>query len=492
MVPLSRYWEILRLDPAADGVGYKRQLLPLAMEFFQVQGLAPEGLKQMPGRSSLLHYTTQQYLHQLFRTQSPWNAFQAATAGLCLRCYVSYAIVHACQRLARFFTSYFTYRDLLPFVLDDDGKTLIVLRHHDQQQLGLDADGTMRSLPFPIVSVEILRTYDPNRPAATRASLENWAYYCVRQQGQLKDFIAKQGLCRLSNWALLNRVSHRQLEGFSPHDRALISAFHRVYRRDRRRQHQTGKCPDPTPAQLQEMSGYLQQVGINLRGAALLHKLQTLAMGLRQLEQWVGGVAPPAISIDELDSETGQVSQLPDPRAENNVMAIERQEIQDFCHEQLVRSLAQAITVGLSEHVASIQRRPRYAKFANCILQGLWLIYSQGKSQTEIAPLLGMTNQIQVSRVLGLTELLNRVRRHTVEMLFHSLVKLVEDLDLVQIQSQPDYLNNLQTAIESFVDEEIFQAAAAELMTTKGRAFDSLYAQQLRHQIQTYQEVNLA
>lgn len=494
MVPLSRYWEILKLDPAADGVGYKRQVLSLAVEFFQAQFPSLASQEYEAVRSSWQHQATQQALYQVFRAQPMQNAIESAKAGLCLRCYVSYSVLGACRKFARLFAHHFTYRDLLPLVLEDDGRMPIILAQDGKTQLALDQAGTARSTQFPILAIEILRTYDPTRSAATRASLESWAYRHVKQHPRLKAFIAEQGFGWLSNWALLNRVSDRQLEEFSPRDRALATVFHQVYRRDRRRDRQryARKCPNPTPKQLQEMCERLQKMGIQVNLATLLHELTLLAGSLQQLDRWISSGTPVSETIDEPALETGQMKQFADPIEQGDVSVIEERDLQDFCHQELLRSLKQAISDSLSEHVKSVRDRPRYAKFADYITQGLWLIYSQGKSQKEIAPLLGMTNQMQVSRVLGLKELLGRVRRHTVEKLFRRMVDIAIRLDLSQLTVRPDYIKNLQTAIEAFVDDEIFQAAEVEIMNTKHRAFNSLYAQQLRAQVQHYQEVRPA
>ncbi len=492
MVLLSRYWEILKLDPADDGIGYRSQVLVLAWEFFQEHFPACDPPERDPNQAPFPHHRTQTSLYTWFRAESALNLQQAAIAGLCLRCYVSHAILGACHKLGRLFaTSQVTYRDLLSLVLEDDGKAQIVLDQDGKTQLMLDAEGNAQPTHFPLFAVEILRTFDPNRSPETQASLTSWVYRHVKQNTKLKQFFAEQGVCLFSDWALLNKVSDRQLDELSAHDRTLITAFHQVYRRDRRRgrSQQTGKCPDPTPAQLQEMCHHLQQSGIRLSKSALLHELHGLAASLRHLDQWMSRGAPLAEPIDSVDPHTGQVREFPSPTADHDVSMLEQQDIQDFCHHQLQRCLGQAIAQGLADHVATVRSRPRYAKFADRITQGLWMIYGQGKSQGEIAPSLGMTNQVQVSRVLDLRKLVNIVRSHTVDHLFQVLLDKATGLDLAQLATVPDYAKNLQTAVEEFADTEIFQAADAEIMTAKHRLFRSLYAQQLRQFIHDHEEV---
>lgn len=176
---------------------------------------------------------------------------QRAQAGLCLRCHVSHPILKACQRIDHLYGSdikQFTYRNLLPFVLNDDGQDLIVLDEDGKAQLRLDSSGNPELIAFTRFTVEVLRTFKADSPSSM--SLENWAVLKTRQCPELKRFLSEFGFQHLSDWSLLNRARPKQLEQLSERDRHLIEAFHAVYRRDRRRQASVRKCSAPNPAQL--------------------------------------------------------------------------------------------------------------------------------------------------------------------------------------------------------------------------------------------------
>ena len=74
---------------------------------------------------------------------------------------------------------------------------------------------------------------------------------------------------------------------------------------------------------------------------------------------------------------------------------------------------------------------------------------------------------------------------HTYKLL-EKILEKARKLGLTKIIPEPDYLNPLAEQIEAFVDEEIFQEAAAEIMAGKSRSMDSLYAQQLRLYFEKY------
>ena len=487
MGPLSKYWEILRIDPGSDGYGYKPQLLPLAAEFFQTEFPELTGTEVRSQPLPHQHRTIQVSLHAQFCGQaSSTELSNLAKAGLCLRCYVSHTILRACKKLANLFcaTGQFTYRDLLPYVLNDDGSLQIVLDPNREIQLVLTNKGETQNTQYRLFAVEVLQKFNPN--AQPEANLDKWVYYQTRQNKELKGFLSEQGLCILSDWALLNRVGATVIEKFSPRDRALIQGFHAVYRRDRRRQSSNrGKCcADPTPAQLQEMSNWLQEQGHPIPSLERLHQeLKRIAKQLRQYDIWNRSGAPLSEPLEGTNPDTEGYRELPDTRTNNTLDEVALQELKDFCRQQLVACLDWGIEQGLEEHIHNLSQRRRYAPLAAKVIPALRLIYCQGKSQGDIAPVLGMTNQTQVSRVLNLKTLLSQVRLRTVAKFLQALSARVDDLDSTRLSTDPDYSNNLMHQLELFVDTEVFQAAAAEIRTSKNRSLESVYAQRLRHYI---------
>ncbi|NJN39344.1 MAG: hypothetical protein HC790_12555 [Acaryochloridaceae cyanobacterium CSU_3_4] len=156
-------------------------------------------------------------------------------AGLCLRCYVSDSILNACRKIDNLFAGQkcFTYQDLLPFTLNDDGETLMLLGDDDKTQLALDENGETRAVEYKFFSLKILQTFKPDPSNAL--SLKNWVYLQTKQNNEIKNFLAEFGFKNLSDWALLNRAKQTQLDRLLERDRRIVEAFHGVYRRDRRK-----------------------------------------------------------------------------------------------------------------------------------------------------------------------------------------------------------------------------------------------------------------
>lgn len=481
MGPLSKYWEILRIDPGGNGCGYKKQSLPLASEFFQAEfsqlAHTDPSVRSHPPMQT--HRSVQTSLHHQFTTHPPAVDVQSqVNAGLCLRSYVSYAILRACKHLASQFaaTGQFTYHDLLPYVLNDDGGMHIVLDQNGAQWI-LTRNGQPEKYVYQLFSVEVLRKFNPK--AQRVSSLDNWVHLQTRQNKDLQDFLSEQGLYKSSDWALLNRAGANQLDSLSLRERQIIEVFHAVYRRDRRQQQQNRgqPCPDPDPDQLQEMQHRLQERGItfDLLGQ-LKTELKQLAQVLRQYAIWNSNGMPQSESLEQ--------KEFCDPNSINDLDHIAQQELREFCRQQLVNCLDWGIDQGICEHIRNLSQRPRYAVFASKVTAILKLVYCQRQSQRKIADTLGMTNQSQVSRVLNPTKLLNRVRYWTVDHFFQILSVQVSNLNLATVSTDPDYLKNLMQHIEAFVDAEAFQAAFAEIKTAKNLSMNSLYAQRLRHYIE--------
>ncbi|MGJ3249118.1 MAG: hypothetical protein ACFE0I_23975 [Elainellaceae cyanobacterium] len=487
---------MVRIDPASQGCGYKKQLIPTALEFIQqrfptdvdtdADTVEYERSHSLPER----HREIQTCLLRWFCAEpAPSERFQSATAGLCLRCYVTYPILNACKQLASLFSAsrQFTYRDLLPFVLNDDGKTQILLDPDNQTQHVLASDGKTRPSKYRFFTVEVLRKFDIHAESAS--TLETWAYYQTKQNQELKNFLSEQGFGLLSNWALLNRVGPKQLDTFSPRDRYIIESFHAVYRRDRRRnaQHRGRKCSEPSANQLREMQQWLREQGISISTLEeISRELHRLAQLLRRYDIWSRSGTPVSEPLNGLHPDINR--EFADPNSVNSLEAIAQQELEDFCRHQLIACLDEAIAEGLQTYINGLQRR-RYASFVPLIVPALQLFYGEGRSQGEIASTLGFKNQVQVSRVLNLQKLLSQIRGQTITRLFQILSQVIHQGRLASISTNPEYASNLLHQLELFADAEVFQSAAVEIRTTKNRVIDSVYAQRLRQHLDVDQEV---
>ena len=462
----SRYWTLWYLSPASEKLGYENCVIPAAQAFAQNDS------------SSTQDGVTQTALLSYFHIKSATvTARMQAEAGLCLRCYVSTPILKACHTIDHLFGSNkaFSYRDLLPFVLNDDGKTPVILDRDRKTQLVMTGDEPPQATTYPIFAIEVLRTF---KAAESSLSLDNWTFLRTKQNAELKQFLAEFGFQHLSDWALLNRARPHQLERLSERDRHLVEVFHRVYRRDRRQQLAgSRRCPDPSGGQLQEMMTDLQQQNVALFTASeVLPALKRVAAQLRQYDLWLHRVP-----LEVHDADTGRDTIRSDlPGSDADERDLEQQELLLFFHQQLDLALNAAIAEALRDRVATLEHSKKYAPLATQFIPGLRLYYEQGVSLKEIAPMLGMSSWDQARRVLNPGDLLSKVRAMTVQRVLDRLLEQVQQKGFAQTPLEPDYLRTLAEQVEAVADQEIFQAAVEEMRAGQCRSLNSVYAQQLR------------
>lgn len=463
----SRYWNIWCINPASEKLGYKNCLIPAAQEFTRNHiSSAQDGAVQ----STLLSYFYAKSATVTTRIQ--------AQAGLCLRCYVSASILKACHTIDHLFGSNksFTYRDLLPFVLNDDGKTLVILDRDRKVQLVVTGDEPPQLTTHQVFSVEVLRTFKSE--AQSSLSLDNWTFLRTKQNTELKQFLAEFGFQHLSDWALLNRARLYQLERLSERDRHLVNVFHGVYRRDRRQQIAGSKrCPNPSIEQLQEMMTGLQAQGVAISAVGqLMPALKRVAVQLRQYDIWSHRVP---LEVHDSDTERDTIrSDLPSSQLDE--LDLEQQELLTFFHQQLNLALNAGIAQELRDRVAALERSKKYAPLAQQFIPGLQLYYGEGLSLKEIAPVLGMSSGDQARRVLNPGDLLSKVRALTVQWVLDRVLEQAQQKGFAKTPPEPDYLRTLAEQVEAIADQEIFQAAVEEMRAGQSRSFNSVYAQQLR------------
>jgi hypothetical protein len=472
----SRYWNIWQISPASDRQGYRSCPVPPAQEFFSATFQSPTVQDEPIATSNAQQTEYQMKLIPHFQ-QSSMDAVARAQAGLCLRCYVSRPILNACRKIDSLFGGHkgFTYQDLLPFVLNDDGKTLMLLEDDGKTQVVLDANGKTRPTVYKFFSMEILQTFKPD--PQTSMSLDNWVYLQTKQNNEIKNFLAEFGFKNISDWALLNRARQTQVDQLSERDRHLVEAFHRVYRRDRRQNKQsTAKCADPSGDQLQEMLAHLQTHHVAIdKPAQLMTALKQVATQLRQYDVWSS--REPLELYNPEDSNYTHRSDL--PHESYDALDLEQQELLAFFEQQLKTALVQAIKTGIGDRIAVLENG-RYAPFSSKFIPGLQQYYVQGLSLKEIAPQLGMTSWDQARRILNPGDLLNAVRTLTLQRVLERVLDKANRMGLTQLPPEPDYLKTLVEHIEAFADAEIFREAAEEIRAGKNRSMQSVYAQSLR------------
>jgi hypothetical protein len=474
----SRFFYLWQVYAGSDKQGFQSRLLKQAQAFLEETLLADLPSRGDLDRSSSQAQNLQGRLLQVFYERKPTvDSIGAAQAGLCLRCYISEPILKACQKIDSLFHAQgcFTYQDLLPFVLNDDGKALIVLDDEGKTQLNLDSAGNTRSSTYPVFSIKILQTFRPNLESGM--SLDNWSYLQTRQNPDIKKFLSEFGFQQVSDWALLNRVRSTQLERLSGRDRHLIESFHAVYRRDRRQQQKFSiKCLSPSLGQLQEMIDLLRSQAISYTEAErLLIDLKQVASQLRQYDIWCN--REPLDAYDPVTQTHTFRSDLPYEAGSSKDP--EQQELLDFLSQQFTIGLNQAIETCLRGRVATLAKSRRYRLFSDALIPGLLLYYQQGKSLREIAFQQGMSSWDQARRILNPGELLSQVRLRTVEYCLQQILAKAQQMGFAQHPPAPDYLKNLMEQVEAFADREVFQKAAEELHAGKNRLLNSVYAQHL-------------
>ncbi|MBD3887008.1 hypothetical protein IFO70_35915 [Phormidium tenue FACHB-886] len=471
MGALSDYWMIWRIRPAQATAGYEAYPVMLAQSYLD------ENFQSQTSQ------TLQEMLLSRFHRQDR-TIRDRAQAGLCLRCAVSFPILNACKKLERLFggDKCFSYRDLLPLVLNDDGLTLIVLDQDGKTQQIVNADQAQSSA-YKTFSVEILRTFKSSHHS--KMSLASWAYLQTKQHPELRDFLSEFGFQNLSDWALLNRARPKQLQRLSESDRQIVEVFHLVYRRDRVQQRSSGilKCPNPSNNQLQEMLTMLQECKIAIhKPQRLFEQLKQIATQLRQFNLW--SYREP---LEVQDIETGDYSSRPDLFKESlSAIEIEEQEMTEFLHQQLESVLVDAIESGINGTIAKLKASKRYAPLAAKFIPGLQLYYEKDLSLRDIAPLLDMTSWDQARRVLNPGDLLSQVRLLTIQNLMQQILEKAQEKGFVQTPPTPDYLRQLGEQLEAFLDTEIFQAASEEIRAGKNRSMNSVYAQYLRRSLEQH------
>ncbi|MEG4594979.1 hypothetical protein QUB00_24690 [Microcoleus sp. F8_C2] len=477
---LWKFWKLCRISLARETVGYEYRLISEAQYFLENQLLINYKHNKVLNCENNLKQNVQSILFDYFLAQECGiSRANRGAAGLCLRCNVSYSILKACQKIDSLFggEKRFTYNDLLPLVLNDDGKTLIILDSQRKSQLVLDGNSKTQPTNYKFFTVEVLRTFKPDSPSSM--SLDTWAYLQTKQNQEVKNFLSEFGFKHLSDWAILNRARPKQIESLSEYDRQLINIFHAVYRRDRREHRSAGvqKCPDPSNFQLQEMLTALQKQNIPAKSnVELIAELKQVAVQLKQYDVWSSREP-----LEIRDPHTGNDVLRPDlPHASTDELNVEEQEILEFLHKQLNSALIQSIDQEISACIAKLEKSKTYAIFARKFITGLQLYYCQGMSLKEIFPLLEMSSWDQARRILDPGKLINNVRARTVEKVLDFTIAKAHEKGLTQIPPEPAYLKNLIEQIETFADVEFFQEAAEEIRAGKNRKMNSLYARQLR------------
>lgn len=357
-------------------------------------------------------------------------------AQLSLRCFISHQIQQACLNLVQRYGERYglSLPELLPLVLDDEGR---------------------RSPVYRPLSLQILESYDPHKSA-----LSTWTRQLTHNHPGLNCVLLDKGIYRASDWAILNDTNAEQLERVlrdyhlcSNHEitqaLSLLQQYQQVYRRDRllqRRLGQRGRCQTPTEEQLQQMNP-------TVSSGVVLKQLKHLASQLREYRVHVRSGNPRLYQPrDEQELET-LVGQQP---GNWGAMEDESERFLQVYRQALKDTLAGAIAQVLKTNLDKLSRRKNRRDTA--YLEGLHLSQCQGLSMTEIAPKIGLTSQVQVTRLLNLKRLRLEVRHFLIAQLYQRLTQ--EALNYIPIERLHAIDQTLETLLTELVDDMMAESAA--------------------------------
>jgi len=458
------YWTLVRLDPAGRS---RVEELSAAREFFQQQVS-----QTLEGDGAI-----QKHLFNLARSEI--ESSDRTLAALCLRCFISHQIEQVCIQLETQFGNYygFTRQELFALVLDDEGKAELSANSYQPTAISYQ----LSAISYQPTAIEILQKFDPDR-----AGLAAWTTRLVKQHHELNAFLLEQGLCMLSDWAILNDTKPKKLERVLTQFHqlteqevkqaiALLESYHAVYRRDRLLRGQKGACSPPTLAQLQEISDrFQQQTARSVAIDAILTRLTALAARLRQYRISVGGGKPPSQSLDQPDTPLlDQLSQESKDLGDDDPQI----EFLQTYRQQFLGCLENALQQVVSDRL-QILKPPKQQSF----LTALKLFHCQKLAMSAIAQQIGFRAQYQVSRLLKLDELRSDVRH----WMLQCLRTAVKDTALNYVE--PDKLDTLDRQIAAALEyqvDDLIQKDQASSKTPKGYVSDNLFAQRLCQYLDT-------
>ncbi len=480
MSTASRYWTLVRIDAAG-----KRKIEEInpAREFFLSS--FPEFLAQ----SEVPDAAIQRQL--LLRMREGTEAVRFL-AERCLQCFISSEIERVCQRLeAQFGADHgFTSRDLLPFVLDDDGRR------------PTRDTTTPVSTSYQSLLRDILQSFDPDQ-----SSLATWTTRRVKHHRELNAFLLEHGVYLVSDWAILNDTSTKQLQRiFSQFHHLtsleiqqgtqLLESYHAVYRAHRLKQRQMGikgQCLPPTTEQLHQIAQHLStQTPQRLSPETLMTQLQAMASRLREYRIHVRGGSLPTESIDA--TVPGAIADRISFAnfIDNRDTTDEQTEFLNLYRQQFLTCLDQAVAQVTDDQVTKFKRKN--PQKAQQFLTALQLFHCQGRSMGEIAQIVNLQAQFQVSRLLQLKSFRADVQ--------HQLLVLLRDLcfaaalryrafDQAKAYTDPERLQTLNQQIEEALEEQVsrvIEEAATEASTAtfaKNSITSSLFSERLCRYLDT-------
>lgn len=423
--------------------------------------------------------------------------------GIYLRCYTSHFILQACkQRFERFKLGKqgLKLHELLAIVLDDDGKALPSVVPKE------------RFIPY---SFQILQEYIKRKEEGKLIhGLDKWVLIKTKQNDAVEKFLLERGVCTDSYWGILNATKYPKLEKvfrefhvFSPsaiqhlseseiqRARLILQIFHEVYRGDRQKNSQYGRCQPPTETQLQRMIDDLWTTHqIQITPQKLMDELKAIASRLRDYRLCCHNSILKCKSLDVLDS----YESIPDPKTINDLEQIDYQqresdknELQSLLSNELIQCLDQAIDQGFCDVSKSLSSKCQHLE--KHIKPAFYLLYCEGMSQSKTASRLEI-QQSQVSRQIKplATKLFQQVKQRTNEDLLKRILDKAKSLNVVDNPESLDYLDNLKNELKVFLENKIFPQIEETIGNSRTRQMNSLYFERLSIYLNRYKDIVLS
>ncbi len=279
------YWTLIKINAAGNR---QVQSIPSAETFFN------QVFAQL---IDVLTANNKDIQLQLLNLYGDTSDDKSVNAQRCLLCFISWEIEKVCLNLEKQFgiSGGFTSRDLLPYVLDDDGRL-------------------QWKSSYQCFSLKILQSFDVNQ-----SSLSSWTNRKVRQRPALSKFLLECGIYLLSDWAILNDTQPKQLERILSQfhsltvteiqqNQWLLASYHAVYRAQRLQQRQSGKtrkCQPPT-------------ISLQLPVQSWLLEKRILAQAVyRQLTNQIDTKSTPPVLLVQIDNKSINKAGILNPRPIN-------------------------------------------------------------------------------------------------------------------------------------------------------------------------------
>jgi hypothetical protein len=420
--PSTYYWTLIRINAAGNR---QVQSIPSAETFFNQVFAKLIDVSNTNNKDIQL---------QLLNLYGDVSVAERINAQRCLLCFISWEIEKTCLNLEKQFgvVGGFTSRDLLPYVLDDDGRL-------------------QPKSSYQCFSLVILQGFDINQ-----SSLSSWTNRKVKQHPGLSKFLLECGIYLLSDWAILNDTQPKQLERILSQfhllsvteiqqNKWLLASYHAVYRAQRlqqRKARKTSKCQPPTIEQLQQISDKFNSLSRDKSSFStddLMAQLQQLAKYLREYRIYIRGGSLATESIDN----NYLASTNPSDNQEEN----QTSEFLNLYRPQFLECLDNALATVTQTRVNKMQNKD--VSKANKFITALTLFHCQGLSMTEIAKQIEMKAQFQVTRLLKLKEFRADVTHELLIMLKTRV------LELAQNYSSLESLQALESQITIALTEQV-------------------------------------